>query len=130
MYSESTHEIRISVEPFYLEEHSSPGRGHFVWSYRVVIQNEGAETVQLLRRHWKITDALGRVQEVRGDGVVGEQPVIEPGGSYEYTSGAPLPTASGIMVGSYEMMSRSGERFDVAIPAFSLDSPHEIVRPN
>ena len=80
--------------------------------------------MQLLTRYWKITDAQGNVQEVRGDGVVGEQPVLEPGERFEYTSGAPLPTPSGFMVGSYNMRSNTGERFDVEIPAFSLDSPH------
>jgi ApaG protein len=84
--------------------------------------------VQLLTRHWRITDSNGNVQEVRGEGVVGEQPVLEPGSSFEYTSGTPLPTPSGIMVGTYQMASQGGSRFDVEIPAFSLDSPHQTVR--
>src|SRR5690606_8880306 len=108
---------------------SSPGDNHYVWAYRVRIENHGDQTVQLLRRHWKITDAMGRVQEVQGSGVVGEQPVLHPGDAYEYTSGTPLPTPSGIMVGSYQMEA-DGERFDIGIPAFSLDSPHETVRLN
>src|SRR5690606_24850920 len=99
--------------------------GHFVWAYNVRISNNSSESVQLLSRHWRITDALGRTQEVRGPGVVGEQPHIAPGRSFEYASGAPLPTPSGMMVGSYELQTDDGRRFEVAIPAFSLDSPHQ-----
>ncbi len=94
------------------------------------IENVGDHTVQLINRHWRITDAHGRMQEVRGAGVVGEQPVLEPGEAFEYTSGTPLATPSGIMVGSYEMESVGGERFDVDVPAFSLDSPHQPVQLN
>ena len=125
MYSETTHSIRITVEPMYLEEQSSPSDHRYVWAYHVRIENIGGDTVQLLTRHWKITDSLGRVQEVRSAGVVGEQPVLPPGQAFEYTSGTPLPTPSGIMVGSYGMEAENGQRFDVAIPAFSLDSPHQ-----
>jgi ApaG protein len=96
----------------------------------VHIENQGGETVQLRSRHWRITDSLGRVQEVRGAGVVGEQPVLKPGETFEYTSGTPLPTPSGIMSGTYQMETPAGERFDVAIPAFSLDSPHQTARIN
>lgn len=130
MYTETTRGITVTVKPIYLEDQSSPNEGHYVWAYRVRIENSGGETVQLKRRHWKITDALGRVQEVQGAGVVGEQPVLQPGEHYEYTSGTPLTTPSGIMVGTYEMEIVGGERFDVSIPAFSLDSPHERVRLN
>jgi len=130
MYSETTHSIRVTVEPIYLEEQSSPSDNHYVWAYHVRIENTGGDTVQLLTRHWKITDSLGRVQEVRSAGVVGEQPVLPPGQAFEYTSGTPLPTPSGIMVGSYGMEAESGQRFDVAIPAFSLDSPHQPVQLN
>ncbi|HEY0523227.1 MAG TPA: Co2+/Mg2+ efflux protein ApaG [Stellaceae bacterium] len=130
MYSETTRSITVTVKPFYLEDQSSPSENHYVWAYQVRIENGGGETVQLKRRHWRITDGLGRVQEVRGAGVVGEQPVLEPGGSFEYTSGTPLPTPSGIMVGSYEMETQTGATFEVAIPAFSLDSPHQPVRLN
>jgi ApaG protein len=130
MYSETTHGIRVTVEPVYLEEQSSPVEDHFVWAYHVRIENEGQDTVQLLTRHWKITDSLGRMQEVRSAGVVGEQPVLSPGQSFEYTSGTPLPTPSGIMVGSYGMESANGRRFDISIPAFSLDSPHQPVQLN
>jgi ApaG protein len=125
MYSETTRSIRITVKPIYLEEQSSPADNHFVWAYHVHIENMSNDRVQLLTRYWRITDSLGRVQEVRGAGVVGEQPVLEPGASYEYTSGTPLATPSGIMVGTYEMEAADGERFDVAVPAFSLDSPHQ-----
>ncbi len=130
MYSQTTRSITVTVKPIYLEDQSSPGDNHFVWAYRVRIENTGDETVQLLRRHWKITDAMGRIQEVQGSGVVGEQPVLHPGDSYEYTSGTPLNTPSGIMVGSYQMETPEGERFDIAVPAFSLDSPHQTMRIN
>ncbi|HXS38855.1 MAG TPA: Co2+/Mg2+ efflux protein ApaG [Stellaceae bacterium] len=125
MYAETTRSIRVTVKPYYLEDQSSPTDNRYVWAYHVRIENRGAETVQLRRRHWRITDAMGRMQEVRGPGVVGEQPVLAPGQSYEYTSGTPLPTPSGIMVGSYDMELPDGECFAVAIPAFSLDSPHQ-----
>ena len=125
MYEKTTREISITVHPFYLDEQSSPEEERYVWAYRINIENGGKETVKLLNRHWHITDKLGRLLEVKGPGVVGEQPVLKPGESFEYTSGTPLPTPSGIMVGSYEMESNAGERFDVEIPAFSLDSPYD-----
>lgn len=124
-YSETTRDIRVSVEPTYLEDRSSPPDNHFVWAYHVRIENHGGETVQLRKRYWQITDSQGHMQEVRGPGVIGEQPVLEPGDAYEYTSGTPLGTPSGIMLGAYEMETPAGERFEVAIPAFSLDSPHQ-----
>lgn len=130
MYTQTTRHITVTVQPVYLEDQSSPAEGHYVWAYRVRIENNGEETVQLKRRHWKITDALGRMQEVQGAGVIGEQPVLEPGKSFEYTSGTPLSTPSGIMMGSYQMENDEGETFDVGIPAFSLDSPHEVHRLN
>jgi ApaG protein len=125
MYSKVTRGIRVTVEPRFLEEQSSPVENHFVWAYHVRIENEGVETVQLRTRYWHITDAYGRVQEVRGAGVVGEQPVLDPGGAYEYTSGTPLATPSGIMQGAYGMETDTGDAFDAAIPPFSLDSPHQ-----
>jgi ApaG protein len=125
MYEKITRNICVSVRPFYLEEQSSPDEDHFVWAYRVSIENRSTETVQLMNRHWKITDKHGRLQEIKGPGVVGEQPVLKPGETYEYTSGCPLGTPSGIMVGSYEMSTPAGERFDIEIPAFSLDSPYD-----
>lgn len=124
-YAETTQSITVSVEAFYLDEQSDPEDAHFVWAYHVRIENNGQETVQLLTRHWRITDSLGNIQEVQGDGVVGEQPVLSPGQSFEYTSGTPLSTPSGIMVGTYQMETGAGNRFDVKIPAFSLDSPHQ-----
>jgi ApaG protein len=130
MYEETTRAIKVTVKPFYLEDQSSPTDNHYVWAYQVRIENRGAETVQLRGRYWRITDALGRVQEVRGPGVVGEQPVLEPGEAFEYQSGTPLPTPSGIMVGTYQMETDTGERFDAAVPAFSLDSPHQQIRLN
>ena len=123
MYSETTHAIRVTVKPFYLEDQSSPAENHYVWAYHVKIENVGSEKVQLRTRHWRITDALGRVQEVRGPGVVGEQPILKPGDSFRYTSGCPLRTPSGIMTGSYRMVNGDGVAFDIEIPAFSLDSP-------
>jgi len=128
MYEKTTKSIKVSVKPFYLEEQSEPSDSHFVWAYHVRIENTGNDTVQLMNRYWQITDATGRVQEVRGPGVVGEQPVLAPGEAFEYTSGTPLTTPSGIMVGSYEMETPDGSQFDVNIPAFSLDSPHQSVQ--
>ncbi len=122
-YVATTREIAVSVEPVYLEANSSPGSSQYFWAYRVTIENQGRETVQLLSRHWMITNARGELTEVKGPGVVGEQPVLKPGESYEYTSGAPLNTPSGMMGGAYQMESESGERFDIEIPTFSLDSP-------
>lgn len=129
-YTATTHDINVTVKPIFLEDQSSPPDNHYVWAYRVRIENRGAATVQLRNRHWVITDALGRIQEVRGAGVVGEQPVLRPGESFEYTSGTPLPTPSGIMEGTYQMERENGERFNVTIPAFSLDSPHQAMRLN
>ncbi|MBX6746762.1 MAG: Co2+/Mg2+ efflux protein ApaG [Acetobacteraceae bacterium] len=125
-YSQVTRDIRVTVRAFYLADQSEPERGHFVWAYRITITNEGRQAVQLLKRTWLITDAQGRTQRVHGDGVVGEQPLLEPGESFEYTSGTPLATPSGFMRGTYHMVvSATGEAFDVAIPTFSLDSPHQ-----
>lgn len=124
-YEAITKDIKVSVKPVYLEDQSSPEDSHYVWAYNVKIENEGELQVQLINRRWRITDAQGRSKEVRGAGVVGEKPVLAPGESYEYTSGTPLPTSSGFMQGAYEMKTPSGEQFEIEIPAFSLDSPHE-----
>lgn len=124
MYECITQGIRVAVEPVYLADQSEPALNRYVWAYRVVISNQGGRTVQLRSRYWRITDAAGRVQEVRGEGVVGKQPVLAPGESFEYSSGAPLPTPSGFMGGAYQMQTGEGEQFDVEIPTFSLDSPH------
>ena len=129
-YTDITRGIRVSVQPTYLDDQSDPDTGRFVWAYHVTIENTGSETVQLTQRYWQITDAFGQVQEVRGPGVVGEQPVLRPGEQFQYTSGTPLTTPSGIMAGTYEMECADGRRFDVEIPAFSLDSPHQPVQLN
>ncbi len=121
-----THGITVQVQVFYLAEQSAPESGDYKWAYHVTITNGGGTTVQLLRRTWHITDALGRVRHVHGEGVVGQQPVLQPGGRYEYTSGTPLPTPSGFMTGLYHMRAMpSGEDFDINIPSFSLDSPFQ-----
>ncbi|HWM83911.1 MAG TPA: Co2+/Mg2+ efflux protein ApaG [Pseudolabrys sp.] len=122
MYKAVTRNIEVTVTPRFLAERSSPDDSYFFWAYTIDIANHGKETVQLRTRHWRITDANGRLQEVKGAGVVGEEPVLEPGASYEYTSGVPLPTPSGFMAGSYGMISQAGEEFDIAVPTFSLDS--------
>ena len=123
-YTAITRGIRVSVRSYFLTDQSRPAEGTYVWAYRIRIDNLGRETVQLLRRTWLITDARGRTQRVHGEGVVGQQPVLEPGEAFEYTSGTPLDTPSGFMTGTYHMVTAgSGEAFDVAIPAFSLDSP-------
>ena len=129
-YIATTRHIRVTVEPTYLDEQSAPADSHFVWAYFVTIENMGQETVQLVSRHWRITDARGEKHEVRGAGVIGEQPTLEPGDKYEYTSGTPLTTPSGIMSGTYQMENERGEEFDIEIPAFSLDSPYQPVRLN
>jgi ApaG protein len=123
MYSAVTRDIEVQVEPFYLSEQSDPAQSRFVWAYRITIDNRSDEFVQLLARYWRITDGAGHVEEVSGPGVVGEQPELNPGDSYQYTSGCPLPTPSGIMVGRYTMRSGRGELFEIEIPAFSLDLP-------
>jgi ApaG protein len=130
MYEAVTQGIRVRVTPQYLEEESSPHDNRYVWAYTVNIVNEGSETVQLRSRHWRITDASGHTEEVRGQGVVRQTPVIEPGRSFRYTSSCPLTTPSGIMMGTYQMTTDAGRRIDVAIPAFSLDSPHSKPRLN
>jgi ApaG protein len=124
MFEEITRDIRVAVEPSFLEDQSEPAAGRFVWAYHVTIENMGRETVQLLSRHWRITDARGQTREVRGPGVVGEQPTLKPGESFRYTSGCPLETASGFMTGTYSMRSARGESFEIIIPLFALDSPY------
>lgn len=125
MYRQTTHSIEVTVRSVFLEEQSEPSENRYVWAYHVCIKNKGTNTIQVLGRHWCITDALGRTQEVRGQGVVGEQPVLQPGEAFEYTSGTPLQTPSGIMVGTYFVEAEGGNELEVPIPAFSLDSPHE-----
>ncbi|MFD1695131.1 Co2+/Mg2+ efflux protein ApaG [Roseibium aestuarii] len=125
-YRATTQGIAVSVEPFYLDDESDPEQGHYVWAYMVEIRNDTDTPVQLRSRHWTIVDALGRKEEVEGPGVVGEEPVIEPGDTYEYSSGCPLKTSSGIMSGTYRMEREDGSSFDVIIPAFSLDLPDAV----
>jgi ApaG protein len=125
-YAATTRDVRVTVRAVYLADQSRPEENRYAWAYHISIENLGREAVQLLRRTWLITDARGRVPKVHGEGVVGQQPVLDPGETFEYTSGTPLETPSGFMVGTYHMVLRdSGEAFDVAIPAFSLDSPHQ-----
>lgn len=118
-----TRGIRVQVTSQYVPERSDPANREWFFIYRVRIANEGSETAQLVSRHWVITDADGDIEEVRGPGVVGEQPVLAPGQSFEYTSACPLPTAFGTMHGSYQMVTRAGERFDAEIAPFTLAEP-------
>jgi ApaG protein len=123
MYRAVTRNIEVNVEPFYLPDRSDPDESRYVWAYRITIDNRSDEFVKLLSRYWHITDGTGRIEEVRGPGVVGEQPELNPGDSFQYTSGCPLTTPSGIMVGRYTMRNATGEIFEIDIPAFSLDLP-------
>jgi len=123
MYKATTRSIQVTVEPTFLESESSPSDNRYFWAYAIEVTNQGEEVVQLRSRHWRITDANGRTEEVRGSGVVGKQPVLRPGEMFSYTSGCPLTTPSGIMVGTYQMRTDKGELFSIEIPAFSLDIP-------
>lgn len=123
MYRATTRQVQVTVSPRFAPERSDADMQQYFWTYTIEVANIGAERVQLINRHWIITDALGQVQEVRGPGVVGEQPVLGPGERFEYTSGCPLTTPGGFMEGSYEMEAADGTRFDAEIPAFSLDIP-------
>lgn len=123
MYAATTRGLTVRVTPQFLEDQSAPDENHYLWAYTIEISNAGEETVQLKSRHWRITDGNGQVEEVRGPGVVGQTPVLAPGEAFSYTSGCPLRTPSGIMVGTYQMVTAGGEHFEIAIPAFSLDSP-------
>jgi ApaG protein len=124
MYRAVTRNLVVEVEPSFLPHQSDAEDSHYVWAYRVTVANESEETVQLVSRYWRIVDANGHVEEVRGPGVVGEQPTLSPGDSFQYSSGCPLSTPSGFMEGRYSMVSETGEKFDIAIPAFSLDLPN------
>ena len=123
MYSETTRAIKVTVRPFYLEQHSSPDDNRYVWAYHVRIENVGAETVQLRNRHWRITDSLGRLQEVRGPGVVGEEPVLAPSESFEYTSWTHIATPQGSMRGTFFCMTEDAQPFDTPVPEFGLSLP-------
>ncbi len=123
VFREITNGVEISVEPVFLEDQSNANAGQYAWAYRVLVANHGKQTITLRSRYWHITDGRGRVEEVEGEGVVGEQPTIEPGQAFRYVSGCPLPTSSGFMRGHYVMEGETGEHFTVKIPAFSLDCP-------
>jgi ApaG protein len=122
----TTRGFRVCVRSAYVAERSQPERGQWFFAYTVEISNEGRDTAQLVSRHWIITDANGHVEEVKGPGVVGEQPVLAPGESFEYTSACPLPTPFGSMHGTYQMVSTTGARFDIRVAPFSLSAPHTI----
>ena len=124
MYTATTRAICVTVKPQYLPDQSDPNKPQYVWAYQVRIENKGDIAVQLRSRHWKITDGLGRLQEVKGPGVVGKTPRLRPGEVFEYTSGTPLSTPFGFMAGTYQMVNESGENFDIEIPTFSLDTPN------
>ena len=121
-----THNVRVEVESQYASEHSQPFQNHWVFHYTVRIGNESDETLQLISRHWIITDATGHVEEVKGPGVVGEQPVLAPGESFQYTSGCHLKTSGGVMRGTYQMVTEDGKHFDVEIAPFALHEPYTI----
>jgi ApaG protein len=129
-YVAVTRGVRVVVTPRFLADRSDPGEGRFFWAYTVRVENLGEETVQLESRHWIITDGLNRTEEIRGPGVVGEQPTLRPGERFEYTSGCPLPTPSGAMRGAYQMRAASGETFEAVIPEFSLHRPEAARRLN
>ena len=122
--------VKVFVESTYLEDHSDPYEGSYLWSYKVIIKNNEKEKIKLISRHWKIFDSNGNFREVKGKGVVGEQPTIEPGDKFEYTSGTPLKTSSGLMHGSYQMEDFKGKSFEVLIPPFSLDVPNNNIKLN
>jgi len=130
MFERKTKDVIVRVEPDFLSEQSSPSDDRFIWAYTVEIENQTTTDLQVTERFWQIADSRGQVQEVRGSGVVGEQPVLKPGEVFRYTSGAPLSAPSGMMLGTYKMESPDGESFDVDIPAFLLESPHEPLRLN
>lgn len=125
MYERETAGVMVRVEPRFLPEQSEPEDGRYVWAYSIEIENRTGDPVQLLSRFWRITDENGLTQEVRGAGVVGEQPVILPGKIFRYTSMCPLAAPSGVMLGAYSMVRADGAAFDIAVPAFALDSPHQ-----
>ncbi len=128
MFQRTTRHITVSVQPAFLADQSAPDNNHFFWAYTVLIENGGADTVQLRARYWRIIDANGRTIEVKGAGVVGQQPILRPGEKFEYKSGTPLETPSGMMLGAYQMQTAEGEAFQIDIPLFPLDSPHEVRR--
>ncbi len=124
MYEQETAGMVVRVEPQFLPEESRPEDSRFVWAYTIEIENRRPDAVQLMSRYWRITDENGATQEVRGDGVIGQQPVIEPGKSFRYSSAAPLAAPSGVMMGAYSMQRGNGEAFDISVPLFALESPN------
>ncbi len=124
-YQEISHSVSVSATPIFAEHESSDKEKRYIWAYQIRIENKSEHVLQLRRRYWKITDCYGKTQEIRGDGVVGEQPTLKPGDVFEYTSATPLQTPSGIMEGTYVMVDPSGKEFEIKIPAFSLDSPYQ-----
>lgn len=130
VYEARTRDVLVRVAPAYMAEQSRPEEGQWLWSYVVEIENHGTQTVTLMSRHWIITDARNRVEEVKGPGVVGEQPVLGPREAFRYNSGCPLTTPSGSMRGTYQMVTAGGEAFDVEIPPFSLHLPGALRRVN
>ena len=126
MFSKTTNNIKVTATPQFLKDHSEPDDDHYVWAYTIEVENLGKAPVQLTHRHWQITDAQGLMQVVDGEGVVGEQPTLQPGDAFQYTSGTALATPSGIMHGTYDMVTNEGEYMSVEVPAFSLDSPYYI----
>ncbi len=125
LYEQRTKDVIVRVEPEYLADQSSPADSRFIWAYTVEIDNQGAKDLTVTERFWQIADSRGQVQEVRGAGVVGEKPVVRPGEIFRYTSGAPLTAPSGMMRGTYKVEDTDGESYDIDIPTFLLDSPHE-----
>ncbi len=125
MYTKTSHNVKVTVDVVYLEEQSDPLTHHYIWAYRVQIENLSLEPIRLIGRHWTITDGLGRVQKFSGEGVIGETPLLMPHVPFEYTSSVPLSTPSGIMVGIYVMHDKDEKEFNIDIPAFSLDNPHD-----
>ncbi len=130
MYTKTTQDIKVTVQPIYLPEYSVPEDEHYVWAYAVQVENFSEQDIQLINRYWHITDAHGEIQEVHGEGVIGKQPTIKAGESFEYASGTMLHSPSGIMKGHYEMQTKDGTEFIIEIPSFSLDSIEQIKRPN
>jgi len=124
MYSKTTNGVKVTVEPYFLEDQSSPQEGHYVWAYQVKIINTSSNTIKLKHRNWVIIDANGKIMNIQGEGVVGEFPILKPGECFEYTSGTPLKTTNGFMQGFYLMSQNDGEQLKIDIPTFSLDSPY------
>lgn len=130
MYEQETAGMIVRVDPQFLPQESRPADSRYVWAYTIEIENRRPDPVQLISRFWRITDENGATQEVRGEGVIGQQPVIEPGASFKYTSAAPLAAPSGVMMGAYSMQRENGEAFDIDVPLFALNSPHNSRRAN